>query len=130
MRHVTICLVLVFAAGCGMFGGGAPKAPAPPVQPRSVAFENKVWQVAAGSDIPAGALYVFLSDNTLLITSATGTPAIGRWLSSGDGLVMIEEGMQYRTAIVELSPTRFVIRQQNPAGTVNIVLVPAASFRR
>jgi hypothetical protein len=129
MRHVTLCLLLILSAGCGMFGGGAPAKPAQPVQPRSAAFENRLWQVAAGSDIPAGALYVFLSDNTLLITSGTGTPAIGRWLLSGDGLVMIEEGMQYQTEIVELGPARFVVRQRNPGGVVNIVFVPAVSRR-
>ena len=129
MRHITLSLLLMLSGGCGMFGGGAPRTPAAPVQPRSAAFENRIWQVAPGSDIPAGALYVFLSDNTLLITSATGTPAIGRWLMSGDGIVMIEEGLQYRTEIVEIGPTRFAIRQRNPGGVVNIVFVPAVSRR-
>jgi hypothetical protein len=129
MRHVTLSLLLLLSAGCGMVGGGAPATPAAAVQPRSAAFENRIWQVAAGSDIPAGALYVFLSDNTLLITSATGTPAIGRWMTSGDGLLMIEEGIQYRTEIIELGPDRFVIRQQNPGGVVNIRFAPAVSRR-
>ena len=112
-----------------MFGGSTPPPAAPPPQPRSAQFVDRIWQVAPGSDIPAGALYVFLSDNTLLITSGNGTPAIGRWLSAGSGITMIEEGLQYRTDIVELGPQRFVIRQHNPGGVVNITLVPAVSRR-
>ena len=83
----------------------------------------------APSDIPPGAIYVFLSDNTLLITTATGTPALGRWMMSGPEMVMIEEGMRYRTEILESTSERLVLRQHNPGGTVRLVFAPARTLR-
>jgi hypothetical protein len=128
MKQVVVSLLVASFLACGGI------APAPRTEPRPVAvvapsFADKAWRVVEGSDIPAGAIYVFLSDNTLLITSATGTPMLGRWLSSGTGLTMIEEGMSYRTEIVESSDTRLVLRQHNPGGIVKLVFAPARALR-
>ena len=91
----------------------------------SPGWVNRIWRVQEGSDIPPGSLYVFLSDSTLLITSSTATPAIGRWTMTGNEMVMIEEGMSYRTEILEQSAQRLVLRQHNPGGTVRLVFAPA-----
>jgi len=90
---------------------------------------NRAWRVIAPSDIPAGAIYVFLSDNTLLITSDNAKPALGRWTMNGKDIVMIEEGMSYRTEIVESAAERLVLRQHNPGGTITLTFAPARSLR-
>jgi hypothetical protein len=127
MRRLFLLCFLVLTA-CG---GSAPPqpAPAPPKAAVAPAFVNKAWRVVAPSDIPAGAIYVFLSDNTLLISSATGTPALGRWTMSGPEIVMIEEGMSYRTEILQSTSERLVLRQHNRGGTINLVFAPARTLR-
>ena len=125
-RLFVLCFVLLTACA-----GSTPTPEPPPRAAAAVtpAFANKAWQVVAPSTIPAGAIYVFLSDNTLLITSATGTPSLGRWMMSGTEMVMIEEGMRYRTEVLESSAGRLALRQHNPAGTVSLIFAPARTLR-
>src|SRR4051794_6126708 len=106
MRRAAIIGLVLLASAC--FGGSSapPKAPPAPAPPPPPAFVDRAWRVVAPSDIPPGPIYVFLSDNTMLIASATGPPALGRWTMSGQSLVMIEEGLSYSTDIVELSANR------------------------
>ena len=73
----------------------------------------------------SGQLYVFLSEGTLVIASAGGTPAFGRWSRTGEGLTMVEEGRSYPTDIVSLTADEFRIRSHNPGQPVDIRLVPA-----
>ena len=89
-------------------------------------FVNRVWVVVSGSDVAPGALYVFLSDGVLVISSRTGTPAFGRWQRTADGLTIEEEGRPYRTTIVELTSDTFRLRLENPGTPTEIVLAPAA----
>jgi hypothetical protein len=104
----------------------APSAvPAPPAAP--ITFVNRVWQVAESSAVTPGQLYVFLSEGTLVVASPTGTPSLGRWSRTGDGLTMIEEGISHPTDIVALTATEFRIRSHNPGQPVDIRLVPATA---
>jgi hypothetical protein len=128
MRQVVFAVTFSLFLACG---GSAP-APRPQIQPAAATppiFVNRAWRTVAPSDVAAGAIYVFLSDNTLLITSPAGTPQLGRWMMSGQELVMIEEGMSYRTDVVESSSDRLVLRQHNPKGNVTLVFTPARSLR-
>jgi hypothetical protein len=88
-------------------------------------FVDKVWRVEKSSGGAVGTLYVFLSDGTLLIASATGTPALGAWTYEGGVLTMIEEGIPYKVDILASSPEEFRIRSHNPAGSVDIALTRA-----
>jgi hypothetical protein len=97
---------------------GTPASPPP-------RFEDRVWRVAESSAVAPGHLYVFLSEGTLVITSPHSTPTFGRWMRSGDGLTIIEEGQVYPTDIVALSADEFRIRSHHPGPPVDIRLVPA-----
>jgi hypothetical protein len=87
---------------------------------RQASFINKVWRVQDASDIPSGALYVFLSDGTLVIASPTGTPALGQWRYENDTLMMVEEGIGYGVEVLELTADTFRIRSHNPGEPVDI----------
>ena len=129
MKKIAVAVAVVILTACGS-STPAPKQPAPSAATATAPLQgwvNRIWRVQPESEIPRGALYVFLSDSTLLIASSTGTPAIGRWTMSGDEMVMIEEGMSYRTEILEQSAQRLVLRQHNPGGTVRLVFAPARS---
>ena len=91
----------------------------------SVSFVNRVWQVSSSSSIAPGALYVFLSDGMLLITSVHGTPLLGTWKYEGGELTMVEEGLPYKVDILKLSGDEFRIRSHNPGAPVEIGFVPA-----
>jgi hypothetical protein len=103
-----------------------PSAPAPESPaPAPPTFVDRVWKVSASPAVAVGSTYVFHADGTLALTAPGGTPASGTWRRDGDGLVLVEEGIEYPTDIVALDADRFVIRSHNPGGTVDITLVPA-----
>lgn len=93
----------------------------------SAAFENRVWKVARSATVEVGQLYVFLSDGTLLIASAHGTPALGSWRLSPGGMTMVEEGIPYRVTVLHSSPDSLAIRMANPGEPVTIELVRAST---
>lgn len=128
-------LLLYAAAACSRDSAAPPKAPPPPPQqPQgavapvrdSAAFENRVWKVKRSPTVEAGQLYVFLADGTLLIASAHGTPALGKWRLEGEQMTMVEEGIPYRVTILHSSPDSFNIRMANPGEPVDIDFVPAS----
>lgn len=92
-----------------------------------VSFVNRVWQAADSSDVAPGTIYVFLSEGTLIITSARERPMVGTWKQEGGGLTMVEEGIPYKIDILRLSADEFRIRSNNPGGSAEIRLVPAPS---
>ena len=95
-------------------------------EPAPASFQDKVWRVSESTGVAPGTLYVFLSEGTLLITSPHSKPAFGKWQTDGAGLTMIEESIPYKVDILELTTDRFRIRSNNPGGSVEITLVPAA----
>jgi hypothetical protein len=92
-------------------------------------FVNRVWAVSTSSAVAPGTLYVFLSEGTLVIASPNGKPMLGSWKRSGDGLILVEESIEYPTDILKLDADSFVIRSHNPGTPVDISLVPADSGR-
>jgi hypothetical protein len=122
VSSLALALALL-APGCA-----PPPAPTPPAAP--VTFVNRVWEVAESSAVAPGHLYIFLSEGTLVVASPTGTPSLGRWSRTGEGLTMIEDGISYATDIVALSADEFRIRSHNPGTAVDIRLVPAAGEAR
>lgn len=132
MRFRTVLLSLVL--------GGACTQPPEPVQEETasatvetpanepVTFINRVWSVAERSDgADRGSLYIFLSDGTLVISSPNATPSLGSWRAEGDGLVMIEEGIEYDVDILGVSADEFRIRSHNPGQPLEIRFVPASA---
>jgi heat shock protein HslJ len=104
----------------GLMGQAPQESGAPPAS-----FVNKVWTVAKSTAVAQGTLYVFLSEGTLVIASSTGKPSLGKWTRDGGRLTMIEEGIPYRTDILEVRDDLLRIRSHNPGGAVDITLVPA-----
>lgn len=88
-------------------------------------FVNRVWSVESSSAVAPGTLYVFLSEGTLVIASPNAKPMLGSWRRSGEGLIMVEESIEYPTDILNLDAGSFVIRSHNPGTPVDISLVPA-----
>jgi hypothetical protein len=131
----------------GLLGACGPKAGAPPGDPPTSdpptsepptatsgqtaspipSFANRVWKVSRSSGVEVGMLYVFLSDGTLLVASAHGTPALGRWRIAGDTLTLIEEGLPHAAAIVELEPSRLSLLLTEGGTPLDITLVPGAA---
>lgn len=98
---------------------------APVASPAPASFVDQVWKVSESAQVIPGSLYVFLSDGTLLITSAHGAPALGKWREEDGGLVMLEQGIPARLEVLKLSRHVFRIRSRDPGEAVEMTLVPA-----
>jgi hypothetical protein len=103
----------------------AAPALAAPAAPAS--FINRVWSVAESPSVAPGQLYVFLSEGTLVIASATGTPTLGRWQEEGGELQMIEEGQPAVVDVLNLTATEFKIKIHGPGEPIDMTLVPAST---
>jgi hypothetical protein len=134
MRSAFVLSAVLLLAGCSQ------PPPAPPSEVASAvpteaavaetsapSFINRVWKVAPSSDIPPGALYVFLEEGTLVIASAGNKPSFGSWKFENRALTMVEEGISYPTDILKLTDTEFHLRSHNPGEPVVIRLVRAES---
>ncbi len=88
-------------------------------------FVNKVWKVSRSSAVEAGALYVFLSDGTLLIASSHGTPSLGRWTFGSDTLTLVEESIPHRASVLRLARSELSIRFTDHGAPLDITFTPA-----
>lgn len=75
--------------------------------------------------VAPGELRVFLSDGTLLMASAHGTPALGTWHYRDGRLTITEEGLKYAVDILELNERKFHIRIHSSGEPIDIVFEPA-----
>jgi hypothetical protein len=101
-------LVLALAPGCTRESGTPVQRP-PSDTPAAVApagFVDTEWQVSASPTVEVGSTYTFRADGTLLLTSPHGAPATGSWRREGEGLVVVEEGIEYPAEIVALTSDR------------------------
>ena len=109
--------------------GPTAAAPADSAEPRpakkAASFVNRVWSVAESKQVEPGALRVFLSDGTLVMTSPNSKPAFGQWRSEDGQLTITEEGRDYPTDILELGEDAFRIRMHSPGEPVEILFAPA-----
>ncbi len=117
-KRFSLLLLAAAVSGCALLAPGRGK-------PATVTFVDKVWRVVAPSDIAVGALYVFLSDGTLVIASPDAQPLVGTWSFADGVFTMVEEGIAYRVDVVGLSADGFMIRSRNPGPPVLIRMVPA-----
>lgn len=125
LRHLALALAsLGLAAACSgppaSVTSGSGRSAAPPA-----GLVNRVWQVQASSDAEPASLYVFLSDGTLVMTSANTKPSLGAWSFHDGGLTMVEEGIPYKVEILELTHDTLKIRSHNPGQPVDITFGPA-----
>ena len=129
---VTTCAL----AACERSETPPPAAPAAPPAPTqappepapteaSVSFVNRVWVVAESKQVERGALRVFLSDGTLVMTSRNSKPAFGQWRAEGGRLTITEESRNYPVDILALSERAFRIRINGPGEPVEILFAPA-----
>jgi heat shock protein HslJ/uncharacterized membrane protein len=137
VRLVTLIAITAWAlAGCDRSEGPPPAAPAAPPVPAqapaepapaeaAVSFVNRVWVVAESKQVERGALRVFLSDGTLVMTSPNSTPAFGQWRSEGGRLTITEENRNYPVDILGLSERAFRIRINGPGAPIEILFAPA-----
>jgi hypothetical protein len=75
--------------------------------------------------LAAGELRVFLTDGTLVMASAHGTPAFGSWRVREGRLSITEASREYPVDVVELTPDVFRIRIRGPGEPVEIRFEPA-----
>jgi hypothetical protein len=128
----VVCLPLLVGAVLTTLACGTPSAPPVAATPPAVApsappvsFVNRVWRAVAANGAPRDELYVFLSGGTLVITSSTGTPMVGRWAHVGERVTMVEEGVEHTADILTLTADEFRIRSYNPGEPVELHFVPA-----
>jgi len=130
IRTVATLAALLLALGsCKKTEPPPPATTEPAVAPlpaaKAESFVNRVWEIAESPQADAGALRVFLSDGTLVMTSPNATPAFGSWRYADDRLTIIEEGQEYLTDILELTDSAFRIRMHSPGEPVEIRYAPA-----
>jgi hypothetical protein len=95
--------------------------------PAVSAISDKIWKVVKSSAGDSGTYYVFLADGSMLITSAHGKPAIGRWRYSGEVLTLVEEGLPHPATLLQATPDTLAIRIAGPGQPVSITFVPATA---
>lgn len=132
---VIITVTSLALAGCERSEGPQPahapadaapaEAPVPPDMTKAASFVNRVWVVAESKQVERGALRVFLSDGTLVMTSPNSTPAFGQWSSEGGRFTITEEGRNYPTDILALDENAFRIRINSPGDPIEILFAPA-----
>jgi heat shock protein HslJ len=86
-------------------------------------FANKVWKVEKSTGVQPGLVYVFLSEGTLLITSGTSIPTLGRWTFDGTTLTMIEEGIAHKVDLLAQSEDRLSLRIHSPGPPLDVSMV-------
>lgn len=118
LRRATVLAALVVASGCAHLAFWSRP-------PKIITFTDKVWRVERGSDIPPGALYVFLNDGTLFIKAPEQEPLVGTWNIEAGTFTMVEGGVAYQVDVLSLRPDEFLIRSRSPGPPVSIRLVPA-----
>ncbi len=130
MRVVSLPLLAgaaLLALACGSPAAPpvetAPPVASPPAPPAT--FVNRVWRAVAANGVPRDELYVFLSGGTLVVTSSTGTPMVGRWAHVGERVTMVEAGVEHTADILTLTADEFRIRSYNPGEPVELHFVPA-----
>jgi hypothetical protein len=121
---IALMLVLALAPGCTRESGTPVQRP-PSDTPAG--FVDTEWQVSASPTVEVGSTYTFRADGTLLLTSPHGAPATGSWRREGEGLVVVEEGIEYPAEIVALTSDRFELRIHGPGDAVELTLVPVTS---
>lgn len=126
-RRAGSILALLLAAACSREADMAAAAYVPTAQPSNVkpGFINKVWEVSVSTGVAPGTLYAFLSDGTLVVTSPNSKAAFGAWTYKNGALTMIEGSQEYKTDILNLSHEELRLKNHNPGGSVEILLVPA-----
>jgi hypothetical protein len=90
-------------------------------------FVDKAWKVSESTSVAPGTVYEFKSDGTLLVTSPHSTPMVGSWKMENGAMTMVEEGLSYRTEILESGPNVLRLRSHNPGEPVEMTLVPLDS---
>ncbi|WP_239489926.1 hypothetical protein [Luteitalea sp. TBR-22] len=124
---VAASVVAPLAAGQAPAQAPAAAARSAAIAPRIDRLVDRVWIVDASTGTPPkGALYVFLSDNTLAVSSAARTPWVGTWAEDVNGLVVTERNVTSKVEVLELTAETLRLRIMPPKGAANEVTLVAA----
>ncbi|WP_157899733.1 hypothetical protein [Luteitalea pratensis] len=85
---------------------------------------DRVWVAESSTTVPAGAMYVFLSDNVLVMSATGKPPSLGSWAEDVAGLVITEKGTTAKVDVLELTAQRLRIRIHGKT-TAEITFAPA-----
>ncbi len=98
----------------------------PPAAPvRIERLVDRVWVAEAGDGAAPGSLYVFLSDNVLVVSPREGSPSLWTWAEEVDGLVMTQKGRSTRITVMELTAERLRLRLATPKTPTEITFTAA-----
>lgn len=95
----------------------------PPVDVDRLA--DRVWLVEEAASVPAGARYVFLGDNRIVISVPNAPAMVGTWAEDADGLVVTQAQVTSRLQVLELTSERLRLRVTTPRTQGDISLVAA-----
>lgn len=123
LKPILACtLGLLLLAGCSKNEPEPVKAASAPAS-----FINKVWQVSEPKTARAGQLYVFLSEGTMVITSANNIPVLGTWKANGSNFDIVEEGRPYKVEVLSLTAEQLKVRMLSPGEPLELTFIPATS---
>jgi hypothetical protein len=107
------------AADAGQSGKGAPASEATPANIDMTELYGKAWRItAAPSEPPAGSIYVFMANGTLLETSCVETYRIATWTADSANpriLHVVEDKRPAFTATITQLTATTLRMQQRPA---------------
>lgn len=86
---------------------------------------DRVWVVQSATTVPAGARYVFLGDNRLVVSVPGAAPLIGTWAEDAAGLVITQAKVTSQIRVVELTGERLRMRVITPKTENDLTLVAA-----
>ena len=86
---------------------------------------DRVWLVEEAASVPAGARYVFLGDNRVVISVPNAPATVGTWAEDAEGLVVTQGQVTSRLQVLELTPERLRLRVTTPRTQGEISLVAA-----
>ena len=115
MPHAVVILAAVACWGCGS-GGNQPPETTGTAGP-TAALVDRVWARSDSTGLP-GVMRIFLSDGTLVMDSCWETYQLATWRAESDSTVVWREAsIEIRATVLELDPTKLVLRLSLASGT-------------
>lgn len=116
-----------YAAAAGLWCGLAAVSTEAAAQTRVDVdrLADRVWLVEEASTVPAGARYVFLGDNRVVISAPNAPATTGTWAEDAEGLVVTQGRVTSRLQVLELTSQRLRLRVTTPQTQGDISLVAA-----
>ena len=115
MRHAVFILAMVACWACTSSGNQPPEttgAAAP-----TATLVDRVWMRSDTTGLP-GVVRIFLSDGTFVMDSCWETYQLATWRAESDRTIVWQESSaEIRATIVDLNPTKLMLRLSLASGT-------------